>query len=255
MNPSIQSKLVVVILAAGQGKRMKSEEPKALTLLQGKPFISHILETLEKLDKDIKPIIVVGYKKERIKEVLGANHTYALQSEQLGTGHALMSSKSGIEDEHDLVLVLAADQPLVSRETLERLINKHEEKKPTITLGTVVVPDFDDWRAGLYTNFGRIIRDENGRVRGIREFKDTNEAEREIQELSVGQYIFEAKWLWENINSIKNDNAQAEYYINDLVKIANEQAKEIETIEVANTLEALHPNSKEELEVLEKLVV
>jgi UDP-N-acetylglucosamine diphosphorylase/glucosamine-1-phosphate N-acetyltransferase len=249
----MNSKIQVIILAAGKGKRMKSDEPKALSLLKGKPFLRHILETIKKLDPEIKPIIVVGYKKERILEVLGNEHTYAEQHEQLGTGHAVGSAKSAIKTPHDVVIVLAADQPLVSRETLEQIISTHTEKNPTITMATVIIPDFEDWRMGL-NHFGRIIRNENGKIKKIVEFKDTTEAEKEIKELNPALYAFDAKWLWENIDKIKNENAQKEYLLTDLIKMAFDQNKNIELVQTSNILEALQPNSREELEILEKLV-
>lgn len=160
-----EEKIKIIILAAGKGKRMQSEEPKALTLLKGKPFLLHILDTIKQLNLNIKPIIVVGHKKERIQEVLGGDYIYAEQKEQLGTGHAVMSARSAITSPHDMVLVLSSDQPLVSKETLENIFATHLEKRPTITIGTAVVPDYEDWRIGLYSNFGRIIRDDDGRVK------------------------------------------------------------------------------------------
>lgn len=248
-------KIKIIILAAGKGKRMKSDEPKALAILKGKPFLQHILDTLKKLDPKIKPIIVVGYKKERIKEVLGNNYIYAEQHEQLGTGHAVMSAQKAIAGEHEMVLVLSADQPLVSKETLEHLISTHIEKQPTITIGTVVVPDYEDWRAGLYSNFGRIIRDTNGKVKKLVEFKNTTDEEKKIKEVNPALYVFDAKWLWNNIDKIEMDYTRNEYKLTDLIHIAFSQNKKIEAVEVANILEALQPNSKEELEVLEKLTI
>ena len=249
----MNSKIQVIILAAGKGKRMKSDEPKALSLLKGRPFLQHILETLKKLDPEIKPVIVVGHKKERVKEVLGEEYTYAEQHEQLGTGHAVGSAKSAIKTPHDIVIVLAADQPLVSKETLKQIISTHTEKNPTITMATVIIPDFEDWRIGL-NHFGRIIRNENGKIKKIVEFKDTTEEEKEIKELNPALYAFDAKWLWENIDKIKNENAQKEYLLTDLIKMAFDQNKNIELVQTSNILEALQPNSQEELELLEKLV-
>jgi len=153
---------------------MQSDEPKALTIFKNKPFLLHILDTIKKLDPTIKPIIVIGHKKERIKEVLGENYIYAEQHEQLGTGHAVLSAKKAIDTPHEIVLVVSADQPLISKETIERIIQKHLEKNPTITLTTVTVPDFEDWRAGLYY-FGRIIRRKNGQIEKMVELRNANE--------------------------------------------------------------------------------
>ena len=153
----------VIILAAGKGKRMESDEPKALAILKEKPFLRHILDTLENINFPIGPVIVVGHKKERVKEVIGEGYKYAHQEEQLGTGHAVASAKNSIPENHDTIMVIHVDQPHVSKETILNILKTHNEKKPVITMATVTLPDFADWRAGLY-KFGRIIRDTNGNV-------------------------------------------------------------------------------------------
>jgi bifunctional UDP-N-acetylglucosamine pyrophosphorylase / glucosamine-1-phosphate N-acetyltransferase len=247
-------KIKIIILAGGKGKRMQSDVPKALTLFKGKPFLLHILGTIKKLDPTLKPIIVVGHKKDRIKEVLGENYIYAEQHEQLGTGHAVLSAKKAIETLHETVLVISADQPLISKETIERIIQKHFEKSPTMTLSTVIVPDFEDWRIGLYY-FGRIIRGKNGQIEKMVELRNTNDAEKKITELNAAVYAFDANWLWDNIEKLNTRNPIGEYLLTDLIHIAFSQNKKIEAVEVANIIEALQPNSKEELEILEKLVV
>ena len=244
----------IIILAAGKGVRMKSEEPKALVRFKNKPLIKHILDTVSTLHLPIKPIIVIGHKKERVKEVLGNNYSYAEQDKQLGTGHAVACAENSAHSDHKIILVLSSDQPLLSKETIGRLLKKHNEKKPTITMATVSMPDFEQWRSGL-RHFGRIIRGNNGQVVGIVEFKDATEKEKLIKELNPAVYAFDSNWLWKNIGLIKNENVQGEYYLTDLIKIARNQNKKIEAVSVVNITEGLQPNSKEELEILEKLVV
>ncbi len=244
----------IIILAAGKGKRMESEDPKALALLKGKSFLDHILDTISKLNLSIKPVIVVGYKQDRIKEVFGSSYIYAEQKEQLGTGHAVKSAKDSLHRDHNIILVISADQPTISKETIENIISTHTNKKPTITIGTVVVPDFDGWRVGMYTNFGRIIRGSDGLVKRIVEFKDATEEEKKIKEVNPALYAFDSKWLWNNIEALENKNIQSEYYITDLIKIACEQGERIEAVPVCNIIEGLQPNSRAELEILENLI-
>lgn len=247
------NKIQIIILAAGKGVRMKSEEPKALTPLAGKPFLKHILETVESLNLPIKPVIVVGYKKDRVLEVLGEEHNYAHQEEQLGTGHAVLSAKSAVTGS-EIIIVISADQPLISKETISGIIKTHTEKKPAITLATAVLPDFKDWRAGII-QFGRIIRDKNNKLKSIREYKDASEDEKKIPEVNPAIYAFDSRWLWANIDKLRKENSQKEYYLTDLIKLACEQGEKIETAPLADTLEVLQPNSREELEILEKLMV
>lgn len=246
-------KVQVVILAAGKGTRMESDHPKALAILQGKPFLEHILNTLSKINFPIKPVVVVGYKKEQIIDFFGPNINYAYQNEQLGTGHALLSAKGSVSPDHTVIFVVSADQPLISEETIKTILTAHKNENSVVTMGTVILPDFNEWRAGAYF-LGRIMRNTNGDVVKIIEHKDANEKERQIMEINPALYVFDATWLWNNIDSLKNINSQGEYYITDLIKMAQEQNKKITAVPVSNIMEIFQPNSQAELAVLENIL-
>ena len=244
----MQNQIKIVVLAAGKGKRIGSDIPKVLIPLHGRGLVEHILDTIKKYT-DEKPILVVGHMADMVKAKLGDTCEYALQAEQLGTGHAIACAE-GVAKDAEHILILQGDMPLITDTTIKNLINRHISTGATITFATTKVPDFTDWYSA-FNSFGRIER-EGDQVFGIKEYKDASEAERAITEVNAGSYVFRANWLWENLKKIKNENAQKEYYLTDLFHIAFEEGEKIETVHI-DPHEALGANTKEELEILEKL--
>jgi bifunctional UDP-N-acetylglucosamine pyrophosphorylase/glucosamine-1-phosphate N-acetyltransferase len=249
MNTNVQ----VIVLAAGKGKRMESDRPKALTPLHGKTFLHHQLERIEKAGFTHKPIVVVGHKKEDVLEALGHEaYPYAVQDEQLGTGHATRMAQHLIPNEVETVIVLFADNPLVRPETIRELAKKREETKAPVVMATTDIGDYNEWRGEAFGNFGRILRDEKGQIRRIVEFKNCTPEELKVTEVNPGYLAFDPKWLWERLKQLKNDNAQGEYYLVDLPGMAFTEGYDIPTVEIT-PIEALGANTKDQLALLEDL--
>ncbi len=244
-------KVKIVILAAGKGTRMKSADPKALAPLRGKHIIEHLLKSVLDSGIDPRPTIVVGYEREQIMQELGDKYEYVVQEEQLGTAHALLAAQSTLKYvEH--IVVLYADQPFIKSETIKKITDKHLKSGAKITFATTIVPNFENSYKAFW-NFARIIRD-GGKLLRIQEFKDMTDEQKSIKEVNAGCYIFEAKWLWDNLKKIGNKNAEQEYYITDLLPIAYSNGVLVETVQI-DPEEAMGANSKEELEILERLAV
>lgn len=244
----------ILILAGGKGNRMQSETPKVLTKIHGESLIKHLLSSVKKSGVEDKPVIVVGYGKETVMSELGSGYDYATQTEQLGTGHAVMAAEKILENNADHIVVLYGDHPLINPETIKKLISKHSESKGKITMATVKLPDFEGWRSVFYKNFSRIIRDKNGNIIKDVQFKDASEEEKTMMEVNPCYFCFEAKWLWRKLQALDTNNAPKEYYLTDLVKIAMKEKTKIESIDIEPS-EALGVNSKEELEILKKLMI
>jgi bifunctional UDP-N-acetylglucosamine pyrophosphorylase/glucosamine-1-phosphate N-acetyltransferase len=232
--------LSIVILAAGQGKRMKSDLPKVLQPLAGEPLLSHVLKTAKTLGADAI-YVVHGHGGERVKEVLKEEPVqWVLQAEQLGTGHAVAQALPHIPDDH-LVLVLYGDVPLVREATLKQLAA--EASDTSIGLLTVVLDD--------PTGYGRIVRDNAGRVVRIVEQKDANTKERAINEVNTGLLAAPARALRRWLSELKNDNAQGEYYLTDIIVMAVREGLQIRPVIAPNETEVLGVNDKIQLAQLE----
>ncbi len=202
--------LSIVILAAGQGKRMRSELPKVLHHLAGKSLLEHVITTVLEFNTSQNPIVVYGHQGSMVREKLSAlDVNWVEQTEQLGTGHAVLQTLSRI-DEKDRVLILYGDVPLIATETLERLINN--TPKNAIGIITAELPNPE--------RLGRIIRDASQNIQSIVEEKDATEAERAIKEINSGIYVIPASYLKKWLPTLTNQNAQQEYYLTDIIKLA-----------------------------------
>jgi bifunctional UDP-N-acetylglucosamine pyrophosphorylase / glucosamine-1-phosphate N-acetyltransferase len=204
-------KITAVLLAAGQGTRMKSDLPKVLHPLCGKPMLWHALEALKTVATET-PVVVVGHGAEAVKKYLGDSAHCVLQEPQLGTGHAAVQAESLLKDKTDYVIVTYADMPLLRGETFERLAETQRLNSGPMSLLTVIA---DDPRG-----FGRIVRKPDGTVEAIvEEFVATPE-QKQIKELNVGAYCFKADWFWDALHRIEKNPKKGEYYLTDIVEIA-----------------------------------
>ncbi len=242
----------IVILAAGAGTRMQSDMPKVLVPVGGKPLIQHLLDTLDKLEISLPPTIVVGHKAEIVKNALGSRYEYVYQSEQKGTAHAILSAKKMLMGRGDAVLTFFGDTPLVSKNTITRLVETERRDHAALTMATTQVKDFSSWRQGLY-DFGRIIRDRSGRIVRNVEKKHFTEGVAEIKELNPGFYCFDATWLWENIGNIPSTPPTNEYYLPHAIDLAVAQGENISEIDI-DPRECLGVNTKEHLVEIEQLL-
>jgi len=204
-------KVTAVLLAAGQGTRMKSSLPKVLHALCGKPMLWHVLEALKSAATE-KPVVVIGHGAETVKEYLGDSADCVLQEPQLGTGHAAMQAESLLKDKTDYVIVTYADMPLLRGETFRRLVETQRLNVGPFSLLTVTL---DDPRG-----FGRIVRKADGTVSAIVEEYVATPEQQQIKELNIGAYCFKADWFWDALHRIPKNPKQGEYYLTDIVEIA-----------------------------------
>jgi bifunctional UDP-N-acetylglucosamine pyrophosphorylase / glucosamine-1-phosphate N-acetyltransferase len=238
---SASESLQVVILAAGQGKRMHSGLPKVLHPLAGKPLLAHVLDTARSL-APAELCVVIGHGAPQVEAQLAADDiSWALQKQQLGTGHALMQALPNLPAV-GVVLVLYGDVPLISAETLRRLVDAGGADKLALLTQEVDAPK----------GYGRIVRDSAGKVARIVEEKDATEAERSIREINTGILAAPRKRLESWLAQLRNDNAQGEYYLTDVVAAAVADGTGIEVRHPAAPYECLGVNSKGDLALLER---
>ncbi|MBC7324289.1 MAG: bifunctional UDP-N-acetylglucosamine diphosphorylase/glucosamine-1-phosphate N-acetyltransferase GlmU [Moorella sp. (in: Bacteria)] len=231
------SDTVAVILAAGQGKRMHSRLPKVLHRIAGRSLVEHVLAATREAGIS-ESVVVVGHGAEEVKAVLGPALTYALQEQQLGTGHALARAREAAGQAATL-LVLCGDTPLIRATTLARLVEHHRATGAAVTLLTARVKD----PAG----YGRVVRDEYSRVRAIVEDRDASPAEKAINEINTGFYCFATSFLWPALARLQPDNSQGEYYLTDVVTMAVNADLPVEAVVSEEPGEVLGVNDRVQL--------
>jgi bifunctional UDP-N-acetylglucosamine pyrophosphorylase / glucosamine-1-phosphate N-acetyltransferase len=254
-------KYAAIILAAGKGTRMNqgqaSDLPKVMYEINGKPIIYWSVKLVRDAGIE-KVVLVVGYKKELIQDYFGRRPEgsalagkkveYAIQEEQLGTGHAASMAKDALFGKAESIVVFGGDNPLFKPETVKKLMESYDKEKPTIAMLSVISDSLVNWA------FGRIVRDENNEVVGIVEQKDCDEDQLKIKEGNPAFYIFDADWLWENISKLKSENAQNEIYLTDMVQIACKQGKRIIAVPVSEESEGLGINTPEHQKQAEEIL-
>lgn len=212
-------RIATVIMAAGKGTRMKSDLPKVLHKLNGRSMVHYVIDLAEKIQSE-KIVLIIGHKKELVREECSSrNVEFAVQSPQLGTGHAVQVTESHFRDYNGSLLVLSGDVPLLTKDSIQALIDQHRQSSAIATLLTAELED--------PTGYGRIVRDTSGSVKTIVEHKDAGKDQLEIKEINVGIYIFEAQALFNALKQIKNDNAQGEYYLPDVIPMFIEQGDKV----------------------------
>jgi bifunctional UDP-N-acetylglucosamine pyrophosphorylase/glucosamine-1-phosphate N-acetyltransferase len=242
--------IAAVVLAAGQGTRMKSAVPKVLHPVGGLPLAAHPIRLA--LGLDAAPVVVVvGHQAERVERTLGAAFPgrvrFALQAEQLGTGHAVQCALPALEGFDGVVVILAGDVPLLRRATVERLLaalDGDAERRPVVAAATMILDD--------PTGYGRIVRDAAGRLTGIVEHKDATPEQRAIRETNAGIYAVDAAFLRAALARLRNDNAQREYYLTDVVAFAAADPRGAAAVVVDDPWEVAGANDRAQLADLDR---
>lgn len=225
---------------------MQSDLPKVMHPIAGKPMVRRLADLLKSLGVK-KVVLVVGHGREQV--IAHFDHEpgieFAVQHEQRGTAHAVLSAEEHFKSLKGGVLVLAGDVPLLTRESLVELIKCHEEKKAAATVLTSEPPDS--------TGYGRIIRGDDGAVKKIVEHVDCTEEERAVREINTGIFMFESAALHDSLHKVENNNAQGEFYLTDVIKIMIDEGKKTAAVKLKDYRQALGVNSVKELEELETI--
>lgn len=236
---------MAVILAAGKGTRMKSALPKVLHPISGLSMVEHVVRAVNQCQvEDI--VTIIGNEAERVKETLVDQCHFAMQEDQLGTGHAVAQARTQIGDADGQTLVICGDTPLLRGETLAELFRVHDDQQAKATILTAVMPD--------PTGYGRVIRDQEGAVQKIVEQKDASEKEAQVQEINTGTYVFDNRLLFKALEQVNNDNQQGEYYLTDVIQIIRDQGGLVCAHQMPDRDEGMGVNDRQALASAQKLM-
>ncbi|MBI3161364.1 MAG: bifunctional UDP-N-acetylglucosamine diphosphorylase/glucosamine-1-phosphate N-acetyltransferase GlmU [Chloroflexi bacterium] len=235
-------RVTAILLAAGQGTRMKSDLPKVLHPIAGKPMIWHALNAIAQSTTE-KPIVVVGHGAQEVTKYLGDSAQTVLQEPQLGTGHAVMQAESVLKDRTDLVVVCYSDMPLLRGETLQNLVETQKKNRGPISMLTVHAED--------PRGFGRIIRKRDGTVEAIVEEYVATPDQLLVRELNVGGYCFDANWLWDALHRIPKNPKKGEYYLTDTVELASKDDLPVQATVMDDIEETIGINTRVHLAEVE----
>lgn len=235
---------LAIVLAAGKGTRMQSELPKVLVPACGRPLIDYVLDALEATGF-ARSVVVVGYQADLVRQALAGREQveFADQTEQLGTGHAVMMCQDALASHEGPVLILTGDSPLVQRESLAELLAEFQRTRPACLLGTLEKED--------PTGLGRIVRDAAGNFEAIVEQRDATPEQLAIREVNMSTYLFDAEKLRWALQRLTSDNSQREYYITDAPGILKQAGEQVQALAVLRPCEALSVNTPADLAIVE----
>ncbi|HWI49992.1 MAG TPA: bifunctional UDP-N-acetylglucosamine diphosphorylase/glucosamine-1-phosphate N-acetyltransferase GlmU [Rummeliibacillus sp.] len=237
--------IYAVILAAGQGTRMKSKLYKVLHPVCGKPMVEHVVDHIQELNTE-RIVTVVGHGAEKVQEQLKDKSEYVLQAEQLGTAHAVQQAEPLLGDLEGTTIVICGDTPLIRPETMKALYEYHEANQAKATILTAIAED--------PTGYGRILRGDDGQVSQIVEQKDATPEQQKVTEINTGTYCFNNKALFAALKLVNNDNAQGEYYLPDVIEILQKQGEVVAAYVTENFSETLGVNDRIALSQAENIM-
>jgi len=236
--------IATIILAAGAGTRMKSEKPKVVHEVLGKPLVNWVVDAAE--EAGVSTIVaVVGHKREQVIPLVEDKARIVVQEQQLGTAHAVLSCKEALAGFDGSVLVLSGDCPLITADTMRALADLRDREDAAVVVLTM--------RPDNPFGYGRIIRDEDGSVARIVEQKDATPEEAAVGECNSGFYCFDAKALFEALDQVGSDNAQGEFYLTDVLEISRNAGRAVLALEAEDVTECLGINTPEQLAEVERL--